>query len=122
MDEASEVKADGHDENDTQLPKLRIWASALRVMAVLWWIMGGVFLFAYLCEIDQWMRIGPSTVIVLHVALILFGSALGGMLLYAFSYVMVSVGETEDNTLILVEALDEEKSEDNKTEEDKADV
>jgi len=103
-----------HDENDTQLPKLRVWASALRVMAALWWILGVAFPFLYLRELDHWMRIVPSTVILLHVALMLFGSALGGMLLYAFSYVMVSVGETEDNTLILVEALDEEKSKDEK--------
>ena len=128
MDEEieAEIEEEDHDENNTQLLKLRAWATALRVMAWLWWLLGLVALILRIHafhEIHRWeWRVRPASAVAMEVICILFFTALGGMLLYTASHVMVSVGEIEDNTLILVEALDEEESEDNETEEDKADV
>jgi hypothetical protein len=126
MDEEAETDVEWRDDEaaDTQLPTLEKWAVALRVMAGLWWVLGVVVLILRVSALVELQPNLPGTVPSVMVAIELLGiaffSALGGMLLCAASHVIVSVGEIEENTLILVEALDEDDGDDeNESESDK---
>lgn len=103
------------------LTTLERWAVALRVMAVVWWI-GGVAYAVYLVasfseHIRPWHGVFPG------VAKIVFFSLLGGMLVYAFSYVLVGIDCLVENSAITAEAALNRRAEEegNLVEEDNSD-
>ena len=82
--------------------RLERWAIALRVMAWIWW-MGGIAVVVLRARALRWLD-EPPPAIAAAVLQGLFFTALGGILLYAYSYHLTGIDCIVENTAQTAEA------------------
>jgi hypothetical protein len=107
------IEQSGHEvETGTQtnggdgpsFTRLERWAIALRVVAVMWWIGGLIFvIFDGVAYGNVWGM--PGTLIARQIMSDLFFPALGGIVLFSFSYVLIGIDCLVENSAITAEAM-----------------
>ena len=106
--EAEEEPPGGGDESQERMNPFVFWSTALKVMAWIWWVLGSIRLILLVvnyAKLHRWDEGSPGTMVAHNILGSAFILALGGMLLYAFSYVIVGIHRIGENTAPVTEAL-----------------